>query len=274
MKIKIHWSFFALGTLMLLFGKFRMFFCAMITVLLHEMGHSFVGKKLGYKLDLITLLPYGAMLSGKNSPFSTKDEIKIAIAGPLINSILIIANFILWWFFPAIFRINNYFFYSNIYTLCFNILPVYPLDGGRILVAMLSNKIPRVKAEKITKTVGYFITSIFFLIFFISFFFELNYMLGINALFMLIGLFGEDTAPYYEKVTTFDKFAHTRSNAKVIKLDKTEPIFVAYKYVTQKNVKQIQVCENGNIIKKLSKNEILSSVLNLPIDSKLERLMT
>ena len=74
-KIKIHWSFVILSILMIVFGKFSMFFCAIITVLLHELGHSLIGRKLGYKLDLITLLPYGAMLSGKNMPYSTKDEI-------------------------------------------------------------------------------------------------------------------------------------------------------------------------------------------------------
>lgn len=255
---------------MLIFGKFDMFFFAMLTVLLHEMGHSFVGRKLGYKLDLITLLPYGAMLSGKNTPFSTKDEIIIALAGPILNAILIIINLLLWWIFPNI-SLNNYFFYSNVYTLIFNLLPVYPLDGGRIFVAILSTKMPRIRAEQKTKLIGYLITAVFFLIFFVSFFFELNYMLGINALFMLIGLFGEDTAPYYEKVSSFDKFGIIKRNARIIKLDKSEPIFLAYKYVTEKNAKQIYVCENGKAIKKLSKNDVLSSVLTLPIDATLEK---
>lgn len=268
---KVHWSFIVLGILMICFGKFKMFFCAIITVILHEMGHSFVGRKLGYRLNLITLLPYGAMLSGKNTPYKSSDEIKIAIAGPLVNAILIISNIILCWVFPNYFNLSNYFFASNVYTLLFNMLPVYPLDGGRILVALFSTKMSRIKAEKKTKTIGYIITTIFFVMFFISFFYDLNYMLGINALFMLIGLFGEDSAPYYQKINSFETVSFFNNN-KTIKLQKQEPIFVAYKYVTENNAKQIQICDNGQVIKCLTKKDIVSSVLNFPIDTKLEKL--
>lgn len=272
-KIKIHWSFAVLSIFMFIFGKFAMFFCAIVAVLLHEMGHSVVGRKLGYKLDLITLLPYGAMLSGKNSPFNTKDEIKIAIAGPIVNAVLILSNIILWRIFPSIFNISNNFFSANVFTLIFNLLPVYPLDGGRILIAVLSSKMPRAKAEKKTKVVGYIITIAFFVLFFVSFFYKLNYMLGINAIFLLIGLFEEDSSPYYQNIKNFETISYFSGKKNVAKLEATKSLFDAYKLATEKNIKQIVVCKNGKVLKCISKNKVLTSVLNQPIDTKLEKLI-
>ena len=118
-KISLHWSFIVLGILMLVFGKFTSFICCMLSVLLHEFGHAFVGKKLGYQLNTITLFPYGAMLSGKHTPFKPKDDIKIAIAGPIVNIVLIIISLIFWFFCPAVPSLLNEFIWANIYTFCF-----------------------------------------------------------------------------------------------------------------------------------------------------------
>ncbi len=258
---------------MLIYGKFSVFLCSLFCVVLHEMGHSLVGKKLGYKLNIITLMPYGAMLSGNNSTFSKDDEIKIAIAGPLVNAILIIMCVAIWWIFPTVYNFTTEFVMCNIYTLCFNLLPVYPLDGGRIFFALLSKKIPRRKAHKIVKIVGYIITTIFFVLFFVSFFYKLNYMLGINALFMLIGLIDDDKGAYYEKLTTFEKFQPIANVGKIIKLDKSTPIFVAYKKIVEEKVSKIFVQCKDNELKQISKNQIQTKILDVPIDTALENII-
>ena len=85
---------------MLVFGKFTSFVCCMLSVFLHEMGHAFVGRKLGYQLNLITLMPYGAMLTGKHTPFKSSDDIKIAVAGPVVNIILLALSFVVGFIFP------------------------------------------------------------------------------------------------------------------------------------------------------------------------------
>lgn len=271
-KVTLHWSFVLLGLLMLIFGKFTSFVCCMISVFLHEMGHAFVGRKLGYQLNLITLLPYGAMLSGKNTPFKTGDDIKIAVAGPVVNILLLLLSFLLWLIFPAMHNLLGEFIWANIYTFCFNVLPVYPLDGGRVLVALLTRKMPRIKALKITKIIGYVVIAIIFVLFFVSFFFNLNYMLGINALFLLIGLFAEDTSPYYEKMAYLQNTNHALHFLKSIKLDKNTPVFVAYKQIANKNISNIKLTDNNKVIKVLSCKKIMDGILNQPIDTTLENL--
>lgn len=269
MKFRFHWSFFVLGLLMLIYGKITTFFWCLLCAILHEMGHSLVGKRYGYKLNVITLMPYGAMLSGANKPFSKSEEIKIAIAGPLVNVILMIVSLLICWIFPVAKSVLNEFVYCNLYTFCFNVLPVYPLDGGRVLLAILSQKKPYLVARKITTIFGIVITAIFFLLFFVSFFYNLNYMLGINALFLLIGLFGDDNNVYYEKLTTFDQFMPLKS-AKTISIEKGTPLFIAYKKIVSSGASKVCITDKQGIVKKLTKNKILKSVTSLPIDTPIE----
>lgn len=268
-KIKVHWSFFILGILMLFFGQFQVFLCCLLCVILHEMGHSFVGRKLGYKLNMITLLPYGAMLKGDDAPFDKTDEIKIAVAGPIVNAILVILCVALWWVFPISYNFTKTFVLANIYTFCFNVLPVFPLDGGRVFMAILSKHKTRLEAQKITKVVGYIITGVIFALFFASFFYKLNYMLGINALFLLIGLLEIDSGAYYEKLANFD-MAKQFFKHKSIKLDENTPIFVAYKQVVENNINTIMVTSDANNIRTLYRSEILNNILTVPIDTKLK----
>ena len=268
LKIKVHWSFLLLGVLMLIFGRWQIFLWSVLTVILHEMGHSFVGRKLGYKLNVITLLPYGASLSGKNAPFSSNDEIKIAVAGPLVNAFLIIVFVALWWIFPNLYNFTFYFVEANIYTLCFNVLPVYPLDGGRVLNALLSKKLARQKAQKIVRVIGFVITFIFFALFFISFFYKLNYMLGINAILLLVGLFEEDSNNYYEKLTTFEKFKSGIKNVKNIEIFSTEPVFNAYKKIMESGASKL-IISDGQSSHILSKNDVINLVLSNPINMPL-----
>ena len=270
LKFKIHWSFFLLGILMLVFGKFQIFLCSLICVILHEMGHSLVGRHLGYKLNIITLLPYGAMLSGNNMPFNQDDEVKIAIAGPIVNVLLIIISLALWWIFPVVYNFTYEFVLANLYTLSFNILPVYPLDGGRIFLALLSKKLPRKQATKFTKIIGFVITGLIFMLFFISFFFKLNYMIGINALFLLIGLLEDEPNAYYEKLSTFDVFKLSSKKRIIAKLKDTDCIFDAYKNVVEDDASEVVVFSEKKEILRLSKNFILSKILTVPIDTKLK----
>ena len=273
LKFKVHWSFFLLGILMIIFGRFQIFLLSLLCIILHEMGHSFVGRRLGYKLNVITLLPYGAMLSGSKMPFSEDDEIKIAIAGPIVNAVLIIVSVALWWLFPVLYTFTYDFVMVNIFDLCFNLLPVYPLDGGRILLAILSKKTSRKRAGKITKIIGFVVTGLVFALFFISFFFKLNYMLGINALFLLIGLFGDDANIYYEKLSTFNSFKSPIKNVKIAKIGSNSSIFDAYKQVVEDNATTFIVERDNKEVAKLSQREILQNILTKPLNTTIDELI-
>ena len=84
-KLKIHPLFWLFGVYYALTGKIMMFVISTTVALLHELGHSFSADRLGYRLNSVTLMPYGAVVSGEESGLKAKDEIRIAFAGPLTN---------------------------------------------------------------------------------------------------------------------------------------------------------------------------------------------
>ncbi len=125
------------------------------TIVLHELSHAEVSIRLGYTLDRFMLMPYGASLKGDFEGVSVKDEILIAFAGPLFNCAVAVICTALWWLVPSIYVFTDRLVAANIFTALFNLLPVFPLDGGRIAVASLSKFMPRQRAYKIIRIFGF-----------------------------------------------------------------------------------------------------------------------
>lgn len=271
-----HWSFLLLGFLLILFNKGVIFLYYVIFGILHELGHALVGKKLGYKLNIITLMPYGASLSGNNSPLTPKDEISIAIAGPMVNVVCIIAIILLnsaglnheqLQIIKAI----------NISFLFFNLLPVFPLDGGRILLAILSLKVKRQISYKICLVVGYIVTTIFFILFFVSFTTTLNYMLGINALFLLIGLFSDDKTAYYVNVNLLNQTTNRikkGSQVKLFAVNENANLFETFKLLDKYNINEILVFDdNNNLVKTMMDFELEKHLFTKSINTKISEII-
>jgi Zn-dependent protease/predicted transcriptional regulator len=137
------------------------------TVLLHELGHSITAKKFNIKTYNITLLPIGGIASLEKLPEKPSEELMVAFAGPMVNIVLalLLSLFI---YYPnnseemiaqlsgGINR-NNFllnFFLVNIVLALFNLIPAFPMDGGRMLRAILSYKLKRNVATKIAARIG------------------------------------------------------------------------------------------------------------------------
>ena len=125
--------------------------CALISlfsILLHEVGHSIIASKYGIKFQKIILFALGGIAVIPNEITVPKKEICMAIAGPLVSFIISGLSLLLWFIFiqSHILAVQNFpfdaiFFYSGIINLViglFNLLPIFPCDGGRILRSFLS----------------------------------------------------------------------------------------------------------------------------------------
>ena len=130
-------------------------------VLLHELGHSYVAKKHGSSIQGITLFLFGGVSSLEDIPRNPKIEFKMALAGPaislLIGSILIIFYKIL----NGDLQLSNPYLrmvwmigYINVILCIFNLLPAFPMDGGRVLRAVLAGKMSYLKATHAAAYVG------------------------------------------------------------------------------------------------------------------------
>jgi len=130
-------------------------------VLLHELGHSYVAKKHGTNIQGITLFLFGGVSSLEDIPRNPKVEFKMALAGPsislLIGSVLIIFYELLKIDIPVndpYLRLIWLIGYINIVLFIFNLIPAFPMDGGRVLRAILAGRMSYIKATSIAANVG------------------------------------------------------------------------------------------------------------------------
>jgi stage IV sporulation protein FB len=139
-KVKLNWWFLLLLFVYVLLDIWEQAIGVFIVVIWHELWHVFVAKSNGLKVHEIELLPYGGVakidgLVGKEGNL----EVKVALAGPLSNFFLalMIAAALHWgWFYHPL---AYFIFIYNLLIGLFNLLPVLPLDGGRILRGCLAN---------------------------------------------------------------------------------------------------------------------------------------
>ncbi|WP_228852965.1 site-2 protease family protein [Aegicerativicinus sediminis] len=214
-KIIVHWTFYLLliwvalsellsgsSTTSVLFNiafVLAVFAC----VVFHELGHAFTAKRFGIKTKKILLLPIGGMASFERVPESPKQEMLVVLAGPFVN---IVIALILFFIIPIgdmfnlrfqetietlnDFSFQNFLFFLfivNVGLVVFNMIPAFPMDGGRILRALLAMQIGRVKATQIAASIGQFIAIVLLLIGLMD-----NPLLIFIALFIFVGAFGEN----------------------------------------------------------------------------------
>lgn len=157
------------------------------TVLIHELSHSYVAQHYGVDIERIVLLPIGGVAQMGKIPKKPNQEILIAIAGPLTNIIIAGISYIIYLLLLPIISdfITSFiaeFALVNIVLALFNLLPAFPMDGGRVLRAFLAKKMDYVKATELSVSVG----KIFAIIMATAGIF-VNFFLILIALFIYIG---------------------------------------------------------------------------------------
>jgi len=183
--VQIHWSFglillgvfyFGHSNRMDLEGTFWVGVLALAVftcVILHEFGHALSARRYGVNTRDITLLPIGGLARLENLPEKPFQEFVIAIAGPLVNiaiALLILIGLALFSSegigalqleiidvhaaFSGVTYLLPILFWINLGLFLFNLLPAFPMDGGRVLRSLLSMKLGRVKATRIASVLG------------------------------------------------------------------------------------------------------------------------
>lgn len=140
---------------------FSLFMC----IILHELGHSYIAKKHGTKIQSITLFLFGGVSAMEEIPRDPKTELKMALAGPGVSFLISLLFMSIYLIFrspgDSFIQINDPYLrlfwmisIINIMLGIFNLLPAFPMDGGRVLRAWLAQRTTYIKATREAAGIG------------------------------------------------------------------------------------------------------------------------
>ena len=187
--VKIHWSFALIvgwvaysyysqgdGITGALFGV-SMLMAVFACVVLHEIGHALAARVFGIGTEDITLLPIGGVARLRRMPEKPIEELIVAVAGPLVNVLIVAILYTVLTLIGRSERLATVQFVATTATgfltslvwinaalVVFNMLPAFPMDGGRVLRAVLAHQLPFIKATRWAAAVGQVMAVLFVIV--------------------------------------------------------------------------------------------------------------
>ena len=157
MSIKINLNVFLFVLLFILTNQIELYALVMLFALIHELGHLLCGVILDFEVENFEIMPLGFSVEFKpnvkdynkkimKSNILTVKKLCINLAGPMANFIIIIVSYL--------FKLQDIIIFSNLIILIINMIPIYPLDGGRVLKNVLKLLLGNKKALKCTNTIS------------------------------------------------------------------------------------------------------------------------
>ena len=206
MPVRLHFTFILLLIFLLFIGvgghqsgaMTALYILALFaSILLHELGHTLVAKHFGIRTVEIVMYPIGGVSQPERQP-DAREELPIALAGPLVN-LLIAAGLAAWiasqsgfvalekLVEPTDANLGERIALGNLLLFVFNLLPAYPMDGGRILRSLLALRMPIERATRIAAGAGQTLAIVMGL----GGLLWGNFLLMFVALFVYLGAFQE-----------------------------------------------------------------------------------
>jgi Zn-dependent protease/predicted transcriptional regulator len=180
---------------------------AFTCVVLHEFGHALTGRRFGVVTRDITLLPIGGVARLDRIPRKPSQEIAIAVAGPLVNVAIVALLLLFMRYSPGRYDLGDpkllersfaaRLLWLNGMLIAFNLIPAFPMDGGRVLRALLATRFDYVRATKVAANVGQAVALLFGFLGFFG-----NPMLILIALFVFFAA-GQESA-FVQMRSVFD----------------------------------------------------------------------
>lgn len=276
-KIHIHPLLWVMIGISVLTANFKTLFLLMLIVFIHEMGHAISAHFFSWRIKTVMLLPFGGVAEvDEHGNRSLKQEFIVVLSGPIQHLWLQGAAHLL--FVTNVVNIDDYhlFTFYNVSILLFNLLPVWPLDGGKLLFILFSNYLPFKKAH------FYMIVSsicFLFLYVLVILIFSSNFLnMWIITTFLIYSLYHE----YKNRMYGTLRFLMERYYGKQETINQLKPIIVDESELIyhvllqfQRGCKHLIVIErNGTKISEMDENELLHAFFaNKLTDSKIGDLV-
>jgi Zn-dependent protease/predicted transcriptional regulator len=233
-------------------GNIGFLLALFLCVLLHEFGHALAARRYGIPTKDITLWPIGGVARLERMPTDPKQELVVALAGPAVNVAIAIA------LLPII-AVSNVAFFERLFTtnlllVAFNMIPAFPMDGGRVLRAGMALKMDYAKATSTAATIGQGFAVVFGIIGLFT-----NPFLILIAVFIWFGAAGES-----QVAQTQSKLAGVPvERAMLTQFDTLAPIN-SLRYVAQLvlagSQQEFPVVENGRPIGLVTRADLFNAL--------------
>ncbi len=240
-------------------------------VVLHELGHSFAARYYGVGVRQIVLLPLGGVAQLDRIPENAWQEFVIAIAGPAVNFVLAALLFPLLGAFNAspgslLAALQNldvgtgsallaYVYVANLFLAIFNLIPAFPLDGGRVLRALLASRLPYPQATRVAVSIGQGLAFLLGLWGFLGG----GFFLILTAAFIYFGAAQEGSLVQVRSVLR-DVRVQQAFSRQVQVLDAGDPIQRAVDLTLQSFQADFPVLQQGQLVGLLTSADLLSAV--------------
>ena len=291
-KLSVHWTFIILIG-WIFFAHYRMghdtqqalmgvvFILALfVCVTLHELGHALTAKRFKIVTRSITLLPIGGLAQMEKLPEKPAQELWVAIAGPLVNVAIAILLYVYLSASNSIPPLINMehmqldgsgFWFNlllaNVILAVFNLIPAFPMDGGRVLRALLAFKYDRRKATSIAAGIGQFLA-----ILFVFFGFFSNIWLVFIGVFIYLGAGAEATFEATKSILT----GHSVKDVLMKQYTRLKPQETLEKVVQlllNGQEQEFIVTENNQVIGVLTRKELIAGLSEYGKQSPIANVM-
>lgn len=287
-KVFIHWTFSLLllwiaisgvrsGQTNVQIGWTILFILAVfLCVTLHEFGHALMAKRFNFKTKYITLLPIGGLAQMEKLPDDPKQELLVAIAGPMVNIVLaIILGLAISDFSMEVENLmtigaHNFLIYLvtiNIVLAVFNMIPAFPMDGGRVLRALLSFKFKREQATQIAASLGQFIAILFV---FLGLFY--NPFLVLIGIFIFLGAQAENSMVQTQSVLK-GYFVKDVMMTDYSELQASDPLSKATKALLDSQNTDFVITDEGQFVGILSRNDLIQGISTLGMEGQISQAL-
>jgi Zn-dependent protease/predicted transcriptional regulator len=247
------------------------------SVVLHEYGHALTARKFGIKTKNITLYPIGGVASLERIPEKPRQELLVALAGPAVN-VVIAAVLSIWLIAASSLDLTSGFsltggnflqrlIFTNLALVGFNLIPAFPMDGGRVLRALLALRLEYTLATQIAATIGQGLAFVFGFIGLFS-----NPFLLFIAFFVWIG--AQNEAKMVRMNSALEGIPVSRAMlTNFIILSPVDTLSKVIDHVLTSDQKHFPVVDEGQVVGILSESGLLEGLRRSGEDTSVTEVM-
>lgn len=255
-KLRIHPLFLLAGILSGFTGGLLVFLSAVLCALEHECAHALKARSYGYTLNKVVLMPYGAVIAGDLAGIGKREELAVLAAGPLCNLATGFLFVALWWLYPETYPYTELAAAMSFSLFLVNLLPAYPLDGGRILRVLLS-PLGKDRAKKISVAC----TLLTGLALLVGFVFTLRESPNFSLLFFAIFLLCSFGGGEYERISFSRKQNFARGiEERRVALSADLPLGKAVRYLREDRYLTLLLFDGEEFLCEMSEEELFSAL--------------